>query len=74
MSSMIELVELAKAYAQAKTPQQALSADDKAAGLCGDDYVLFEEYTKLAGLYRVGWDIDDKTAVIMLRGIRLCPR
>jgi len=66
MSNMIELVELAKAYAQAKTPQQALSTDDKAADLCGDDDALFEAYTQLASLYRAGWDIDDETAVALL--------
>lgn len=63
---MLELVELARAYAQAKTPQQALRADDKAADLCGDDDALFEAYTQLASLYRVGWDIDDETAVYLL--------
>lgn len=63
---MLELVELARAYAQAKTPQQALRADDKAADLCGDDDALFEAYTQLASLYRAGWDMDDETAVALL--------
>lgn len=66
VTDMTILVVLAKGCAAADSPQAALSADDKASDACGDDNVLFEDYTNLASLYRAGWDGSDETAVALL--------